>query len=147
MVRFFKKRNIALFLAAVTALCFMLPKTLPLNAAAQEYENTYVNTGNQRKDIIGVALTQLDYSEGTNNDSKYGTWFGTANLDWCGAFVTWCARQAEVSEEILARCAIADPNPGYYDIPYYTSDVYTPQPGDLFFTKHYSHVGLVYYDL
>ena len=145
MARLFKKRNIALFLAAVTALCFLLPKTLPLDAAAQEYENTYVNTGNQRKDIIGVALTQLGYAEGANNDSKYGTWFGTANLDWCGAFVTWCARQAEVSEDILARCAIADPNPGYYNIPYYTSDVYTPQPGDLFFTKHYSHVGLVYY--
>ena len=139
MARFFKKRNIALFLAAVTALCFLLPKTLPLDAAAREYENTYVNTGNQRKDIIGVALTQLGYAEGTNNDSKYGTWFGTANLDWCGAFVTWCARQAEVSEDILARCAIADPNPGYYNIPYYTSDVYTPQPGDLFFTKHFNN--------
>ena len=145
MARFFKKRIIGLLLAAVTALCIVLPKMLPLEISAQEYENTYVNTGNQRKDIIGVALTQLGYSEGNNNDSKYGTWYGTANLDWCGAFVTWCARQAEVSEDILARCAIADPNPGYYDIPYYTSDVYTPQPGDLFFTKHYSHVGLVYY--
>ena len=55
------------------------------------------------------------------------------------------AELTEVSEDILARCAIADPNPGYYNIPYYTSDIYTPQPGDLFFTKHYSHVGLVYY--
>ena len=145
MARFFKKRIIAFLLAAVTALCFVLPAILPQKAVAQEYENTYVNTGNQRKDIIGVALTQLGYSEGPNNDSKYGTWYGTANLDWCGAFVTWCARQAEVSTDILARCAIADPNPGYYDIPYYTSDEYTPQPGDLFFTKHYSHVGLVYY--
>ena len=140
-----KKRILSFALAAVTVLCFVLPGMLPLKVQAQSYENTYVNTGNQRKDIIGVALTQLGYSDGPNNDSKYGTWYGTANLDWCGAFVTWCARQAEVSTDILARCAIADPNPGYYNIPYYTSDVYTPQPGDLFFTKHYSHVGLVYY--
>ena len=32
-----------------------------------DYDNTYSNTGNMRDDIIGVALTQVAYTEGSNN--------------------------------------------------------------------------------
>lgn len=35
-----------------------------------DYENTYTNTGNQRADIIGVAKTQIGYTEGSNNNNK-----------------------------------------------------------------------------
>ena len=41
-----------------------------LPAEASAYDNTYANTGNQRKDIIGVAETQLGYTEGWNNKSN-----------------------------------------------------------------------------
>lgn len=118
-----------------------IPRTATVNAVA--YENTYKNTGNQRADIVGVALTQLGYSEGANNDTKYGTWYGLPNQPWCAMFISWCADIAGVSTSILEKTARA--HPGYFDIPYKSGSSYTPKPGDLFFNKRFSHVGLVYY--
>ena len=111
-------------------------------AASAEYENTYVNTGDMRKDIIGVALTQVGYTEGPNNDTKYGDWMNLSNHPWCGIFVSWCARQADVPTSVLKTNGIA--NPSYYGLEYYTIDEYTPRPGDLFFKKGFTHVGFVY---
>ena len=64
------------------------------------YENTYSNTGNMRDDIIGVALTQVGYTEGTNNYTKYGAAYGMHNCSWGMIFVWWCFRQAGASELI-----------------------------------------------
>ena len=122
----------------------MLVGTIPLSASAA-YENTYTNTGNQRDDIIGVAKTQLGYTEGANNATKYGTWYGLPNQPWCAMFISWCARQAGISKDILQNSAVAAPDAKYFNIPYYDGASYTPQKGDLFFTKSWSHVGLVYY--
>lgn len=107
------------------------------------YENTYKNTGNQRDDIIGVARTQLGYTEGYNNDTKYGTWYGLPNQPWCAMFVSWCARQANIPTSVLKNSACAGTGSQYFNIPYYDGNSYTPKKGDLFFTKSWSHVGLV----
>ena len=117
---------------------------VPLSASAA-YENTYTNTGNQRDDIIGVAKTQLGYTEGANNATKYGTWYGLPNQPWCAMFISWCARQAGIPTDVLKNSAVAAPDAKYFNIPYYDGASYTPQKGDLFFTKSWSHVGLVYY--
>ena len=109
------------------------------------YPNTHKNTGDQRVDIVSIAKTQIGYREGDNNDTKYGTWYGLPNQPWCAMFVSWCARQAKVPLDILRNCAIAAPYYGYFDIPYYDGEEYTPKQGDLFFTKTFSHVGLVDY--
>lgn len=114
-------------------------------AAKDKYPNTHINTGDQRVDIVSIAKTQLGYMEGDNNDTKYGTWYGLPNQPWCAMFVSWCARQAQVPLDILRNCAIAAPDPGYFDIPFYDGEIYTPKQGDLFFTKTFSHVGLVDY--
>lgn len=136
-------RILPLLLTASLLLCCLLPGILSANAL--DYENTYINTGNQRKDIIGVALTQVGYTEGTNNDTKYGFWSGYPYQPWCATFISWCARQAEISTDILGRSAVASPHSSYFDLPYYSGSSYTPQSGDLFFTKDFGHVGLVYY--
>ncbi len=136
-------RILPLLLTVSLLLCCLLPEMLSANAL--DYENTYRNTGNQRKDIIGVALTQVGYTEGSNNDTKYGFWSGYPYQPWCATFISWCARQAEISTDILKFSAVASPKYSYFNIPYYSGDKYTPQPGDLFFTKDFSHVGLVYY--
>lgn len=112
----------------------------PVNAA---YENTYYNTGNMRNDIIGVALTQVGYSEGSNNYTKYGVWYGQSNAPWCGMFVSWCAKEAGIPTSVLRRTGIA--NPSNFGLSYKSGSQYTPQKGDLFFKKNFSHVGLVYY--
>lgn len=109
------------------------------------YENNYSNTGNQRADIVGVALTQVGYREGSNNDTKYGDWYGLPNQPWCAMFISWCARQANIPTSILKNSAGASPKANYFNIPYYSGSTYTPKSGDLFFTTSFSHVGLVYY--
>ena len=123
-------------LVLVTVLIIMVP------SASADYENTYVNTGDMRQDLIGVALTQVGYTEGANNYTKYGVWMGQPNSPWCGMFVSWCARQAGIPTSVLKTTGIANPN--NFGLKYYSIDEYTPRPGDLFFKKNFSHVGIVY---
>lgn len=133
-------RSSVLFLL-VASLCLT---ALPLTAYAtpQTHPNTHVNTGDQRADIVAVALTQVGYMEGANNDTKYGVWYGYNNLGWCGIFVAWCADQAGVPTSVLARTGVA--NPSAYGLTA-KPDGYIPLSGDLFFARDHSHVGLVYY--
>ena len=139
------KRILSFILALGIVLC-LLPKT----TAQAAFENTYTLTGNQRKDILGVALTQLEYREGPNgkiefgNDTKYGDWYGLPYNAWCAMFISWCAWQADISEDILQKSCRAGPDSENFDIPCYSGTEYTPQPGDLFFKADFSHVGLVY---
>lgn len=133
-------RRLSLLLAIIVLLTALPQWAVPVQAA---YENTYSNTGNQRADIIGVALTQVGYREGSNNYTKYGVWFGRPNDPWCGFFVSWCASQAGIPTSVLRKTGLASPNS--FGIPYYDGASYRPQPGDLFFTKSFGHVGIVYY--
>ena len=140
-----RKRMITLLLAAVLMLGL-----LPAQPVSAAQENTYTLTGNQRKDILGVALTQIGYTEGSHNglkcgnDTKYGMWMGYEYQPWCAMFVSWCARQADIPESILRNSCKASPQGPYFNIAYYSGTEYTPQPGDLFFKPEFSHVGLVY---
>ncbi len=124
---------------------FAVLMSVGAGASAKSFANTHKNTGDYRRDIVEIAKTQVGYREGDNNDTKYGTWYGLPNQPWCAMFVSWCARQADIPTSILRNCAIAAPDEGYFSIPYYDGADYTPQSGDLFFTKTFSHVGLVYY--
>lgn len=136
------RRFATVFLLLAVLLGVFLPLAPTASAA---FENTYVNTGNQAEDLIGVAMTQVGYTEGPNNDTKYGDWLGFPNAPWCASFISWCAEQAEISPWILQRTALANPgsNPGF-GIPCYHGSVYTPKRGDLFFKDDFSHVGIVY---
>lgn len=136
---FFKRiRTILVFVLIAALLIPLFPAT-----AYAAYENTYTNTGNMCDDIIGVALTQVGYHEGSNNYTKYGEWYGLPNSPWCGMFVSWCAAQAGIPTSVLKRTGIA--NPSNFGLSYKSGSEYTPQRGDLFFKKSFSHVGLVYY--
>lgn len=130
------KRLLAIILVLMAVLTLMGP------TVSAEYENTYVNTGDMRQDLIGVALTQVGYTEGPNNSTKYGEWMNLPNSPWCGIFVSWCARQAGIPTSVLKNTGIANPN--NFGVKYYSLDEYTPRPGDLFFKKNFSHVGIVY---
>ena len=137
-----RKRLLSLLLTIITTLSLLPQLITPVYAA---YENTYKNTGDQRADIIGVALTQVGYLEGSgnNNKNKYSEYFGYGARSWCGDFVSWCARQANIPKSILQNSGRARPS-GFGITTVYESG-YTPKPGDLFFKKDYGHVGLVYY--
>ena len=138
-------RYICIKILSFTMLFVILTSVFFTASAVENYTNTHDNTGNQREDIVAVAKTQLGYREGANNDTKYGTWYGLPNQPWCAMFVSWCARQADVPLDVLRNCAIAAPDPGYFDIRYFDGEEYTPERGDIFFTKTFSHVGIVDY--
>ena len=138
-----KRRILSLFLAVCTLLGCLLPGITTVEAAASDYPNTHINTGNQPMDLIGVALSQVGYTEGPNNDTKYGAWYPAANQAWCATFVSWCIAQAQLPKSVVDVSAVADPGEAYFNIPYYDGANYTPKPGDIFFTKIFTHVGIV----
>ncbi len=125
-------------------------------------------TGNQRTDILNVAWSQYGYHEGNSNSelggnnsggsgnyTEYGRVIGSNPNEWCAYFVSWCARQAGISTSILKNSACAGHSSAYFNLKYYAGgsqasdggyfmgNYYTPQPGDLFFTSGWTHVGLV----
>ena len=124
---------------------------LPTTAmAADTHPNTYINTGNNRIDILGVARTQVGYRETGNNNTKYGQWYGLNYNPWCAMFISWCARSAGVPGYVLKNTALAYPSYEGFNVVHISGKDYTPLPGDLFFRydqsqNEYTHVGLVYH--
>ena len=139
-------------------------------------------TGNQRDDIINVALSQVGYYEGSysgdysgaydssyNNYVEYNYWYNTqisssmpvggTYAHWCATFVSWCAEMAGIPKSILNRSTAAGHSASYFNIYFYSGSStlnstddnnyhflgynYTPKKGDLFYTRTWSHVGLV----
>lgn len=130
-------------------LCFLMMLVLLLSCIPQmampakaDYENTYSNTGDQRKDIVGIALTQVGYREGSSGYTKYGQWFGNSTMEWCAAFICWCANQANISTSVIKKNGFAYASS--FGLSSFTVYERTPQPGDLFF-KNTGHAGIVYY--
>jgi hypothetical protein len=71
-------------------------------------------TGDYRKDIVAIALSQLGYHEGaseadfdgkhpdsTGDYTEFGRFAGTIGGAWCSEFYNWCARMAGVPTNIL----------------------------------------------
>lgn len=62
-------------------------------------------TGNQREDIVNIVLSQKGYKK--SGGTVYGAWYdsikGTnfTNAAWCAMFVSWCANQAGIGQDIL----------------------------------------------
>ena len=139
-------------------------------------------TGNQRDDIIAVALSQVGYMESAtsgdfngsndgsyNNYVEYNYWYNTqissdmpqggSYAHWCATFVSWCAEMAGIPKSILNRSTAAGHSASYFNIYFYSGSStlnsssdnnyhflgynYTPKKGDLFYTRTWSHVGLV----
>lgn len=112
------------------------------------FENTHNNSGNQASDIVGVAQTQVGYSEGYNSYTKYGDWYGLPNSDWCAMFVSWCANQAGVDNSVFPSFALCSAGCDWFikQGRFHYSGSYAPQAGDLIFYASYGniyHVGLV----
>ena len=134
------RRILCLLLAGLIMITLVQPV-----AVSAAHENTYVNTGNYRADMIGVARTQVGYRETYDNNTKYGKWYGYNYYPWCAMFVSWCARQAEIPKSVVANSSFAEPSEDCFNLTRKDGNSYTPVPGDLFFTRSYSHTGLVFH--
>jgi hypothetical protein len=53
--------------------------------------------------VLASAKLEINYTEGKNNDTKYGKWFGLNNQPWCAMFVSWCFKEAGLSQLIAAQ--------------------------------------------
>lgn len=56
-------------------------------------------------DIVTVAQGEIGYKEGSNNNSKYGAWYGLNYNPWCAMFISWCANKAGISTDIIPKFA------------------------------------------
>ena len=77
------------------------PKTLPdskVNSSSTS-PNQYVEA------VVAAAKSQLNFKEGINNDTKFGSWYGMNHQPWCAMFVSWCFAQAGCSQLIAASTA------------------------------------------
>lgn len=147
----------------------ILTACIPMTAYAA-YENTHVNTGDQAKDIIAIAETQVGYLEGSlagttagsNNYTKYGKWYadyfnssGFAYGAWCAMFVSWCAYEAGVPSDVFTYHASCTTGVSWwkqrdlFQYSEYYGGNYVPKEGDVIYfgdsRSSMSHVGLVRY--
>ena len=77
------------------------------SAFAAEYEPAYpipALSGDQRDDVIRVALSQLHYTEADDGSSVYGAEFGQTFRPWCSEFAAWVGLKANVPASIFPRC-------------------------------------------
>ena len=149
----------------VMLLCMGLCSGLPVSAA---YENTHINSGNPRVDIVEIAKSQIGYLEGSlegtvkgnNNYTKYNVWNGRISgygsdgygYPWCHTFVSWCANQAGIGTGVIPRTAGTGTGrsffvrQGTYQQSAANGGSYVPQAGDIIYYgsgSSPSHVGIV----
>lgn len=101
-------------------------------------------------DLLNVAYGECDLSTGYkqqefNGCTKYGEWLGVASMDWCAAFVAWCANQAGISSSVVPHYSYVNDMINFYSNRglYKTSGSYTPKAGDLAFLADFQHVAIV----
>lgn len=135
MKSFFKR------ILCILLVLLMLPLYFADNAVEVQaaYENTYVNTGNQRQDLLGVALTQVGYRE-ENGRTKYGEWYGHPTVEWCAVFICWCANQAGIPTSVIKKQGWA--NAASFGWTAYPASQRMPKPGDIYF-RGSAHTGIV----
>lgn len=95
-----------------------------------------VSAQSQADALVSIALAEEGYTEGSNNNNKYGAYFGNNNVAWCAYFVSWCARQAGIPESIIKTNAWAgsmgsSKRTGNFGGQYYPKGSITPQKGDI----------------
>ncbi len=169
------KRILCFSIAVIMLLCAF---TVTASARSVSYTNpssaykdsVYYNslmsvelTGDQRNDVIAIALSQLYYSEGNslndlnglnksgNNDfNEFSYNYGPLDQDgngtreynypWCAAFVTFCLRRAEVSKSVApshVNCTgwLNKFKEASSNYSYHARGSYTPLRGDIIFFK------------
>ena len=172
-------RNAKKFLSLAMAGALTLALTAPIHALRYEGTASYESgkyyraltevalTGDQRVDIVNIALSQVGYQEGGTstqlsgevfggvNFTEYGAWYGMQDM-WCAMFASWCAHVAKVPTDVVPSHSYTPNGLKWFrdrglaheqaDI---ASGAYVPQPGDLIYFRssrnanRTHHVGIV----
>lgn len=107
------------------------------------------------QDLIDVANSQVGYEE-SNDWTKYGQWYqdkmnanGFAYGEWCAMFVSWCANQAGIPEDVIPCHAYCPSGTSWFgNQGEYQLRGYVPEAGDIVyydwnFDGTTDHVGIV----
>ena len=99
-------------------------------------------------------IVDQGYTEGENNDTIFGKWFGLNHQPWCAMFVSWCFDQAGLVKLVAAQGpkGFASCNAGlkWFGKNGQIVPIAQAQPGDIVFfnfdadASTAEHVGLVY---
>jgi hypothetical protein len=121
----------------------------------QNLFRSYPYTGDLRKDFVGIAKTQVGYSESKDNfevgaDGKrrgytrYGAWYGMAYSDWSATFVSFCLNyaKADLSKHPINSGAFSMMELWKKEDKFIPSGKYFPVSGDLVFFND-NTVGIV----
>ena len=162
------------FVASITALtpAFDVTEIYKSSLFYEQLVNVKL-TGDQRRDILNVAISQLGYHEGDSQKDFDGmNWGGSSNYveynyanrsvysngntysyAWCASFVTWCARQVGIPSSVIMNSVSCDKFVSDFKSKsqYKTrASGYLPVAGDLIFflsenadRQYASHIGIV----
>ncbi|MBR4878871.1 MAG: hypothetical protein IKU13_03470, partial [Clostridia bacterium] len=106
----------------------------------------YPYTGELYEDLVGIAKTQVGYTESELNYeldgdgvrhgyTRYGAWYGAPYSDWSAMFVSFCLEYAGADTDEYPVSPGADTMAGLWDKQgkYIAVGEYTPQIGDVIF--------------
>ena len=112
----------------------------------QEMFEDYPYTGELYKDLVGIAKTQVGYTESALNYetddegmkrgyTRYGAWYGSPYSDWSAMFVSFCLEYAGADTDEYPVSPGADTMAGLWDNQgkYIAAGEYIPQDGDIVF--------------
>ena len=121
-----------------------------IGGAVDEADSWYMGGG---MELVEVAIKEIGYKQGADGSTKYGTWCGTGNANWCHAFVSWCANECGfIGEGILPKTGSCEDGRQWFikRNEYQERGSYEPAPGDIVYFRHGNetvshHVGIVEY--
>lgn len=83
------------------ALCVILCLLLLLPMALAEEENVIAplkETPKEIQKLLDIARNELGYTEEKGGVTKYGTWAGQPDAEWCAEYLCWCVNQTDKQE-------------------------------------------------
>ena len=114
--------------------------------------DTYTNTGNMANDFVAHALSQVGYTEGSNEWNAFGNLYGNPTGSWCAYFLRWCADKANIPESIFPRSRygrVSDmwetsncPTLTFHPVNDFDNP-YKPQKGDIVSTVLSTHITIL----
>lgn len=118
----------------------------------KEYHVSVSGTGVER--LVNVAKHELDWhfaEDNANNITPYGQWYELNGSAWCAMFVSFCAFQAGVLEELVPKYAWCPSGKSWYKSRqrYHAANSgYVPKIGDIIFFYNnelgrVAHTGIV----
>lgn len=136
--------------------CYSNPKAdVETQLDWQEMFSNYPYTGELCNDLIGIAKTQVGYSESTLNFeadkngtqhgyTRYGAWYGAPYNEWSAMFVSFCLHYAGADLSEYPINSGAKTMAGLWDAQgrYAQAGAYFPAAGDLVFFED-NTVGIV----